>query len=397
MTKRLLVFLCATALVLGLLGTISTANATLRIMPLGDSITNGNSSGADPDDQEHWVSYRKAVWDKLVGAGYEVDFVGSLQAGGAILADPDHEGHPGWTADEIVNGGGFPPAPGKLDEWLIAHQPDIVLLHIGTNGLNSSPNDVEDILDVIDLYSPDVWVILARIINRRCITNTPSCPESATTTLFNNNVVAMAQNRINLLQDKIIIVDMENGAGINYLGEPQGDMWDSLHPFETGYVKMANLWFSALQGILSATNDIDGDGVADSEDNCPNFHSPDQTDSDGDGIGDACDFGYYDLLLSYSSNRSSPVSLNGAIVGGEIFVFTSPDDGVGRVSFYLDDPGMSGSPIKVEGYRPYDFAGTINPYWTGNLSDGLHEITALIELNGGGSEVVSSIFTVINQ
>ena len=26
----------------------------------------------------------------------------------------------------------------------------------------------------------------------------------------------MVQNRINLLDDKIVIVDMENGAGINY-------------------------------------------------------------------------------------------------------------------------------------------------------------------------------------
>lgn len=35
--------------------------------------------------------------------------------------------------------------------------------------------------------------------------------------------------------------------------------------------------------------DIDGDGVADSLDNCPCTANPDQTDSDGDGFGDACD------------------------------------------------------------------------------------------------------------
>jgi hypothetical protein len=29
-----------------------------------------------------------------------------------------------------------------------------------------------------------------------------------------------------------------------------GDMWDDLHPFETGYTKMADLWFTALMDIL---------------------------------------------------------------------------------------------------------------------------------------------------
>lgn len=35
--------------------------------------------------------------------------------------------------------------------------------------------------------------------------------------------------------------------------------------------------------------DTDGDGVADSCDNCPEVHNPGQEDSDGDGVGDACD------------------------------------------------------------------------------------------------------------
>lgn len=35
--------------------------------------------------------------------------------------------------------------------------------------------------------------------------------------------------------------------------------------------------------------DSDGDGIADSSDNCPVVSNPDQADTDGDGIGDACD------------------------------------------------------------------------------------------------------------
>jgi uncharacterized repeat protein (TIGR01451 family) len=36
-------------------------------------------------------------------------------------------------------------------------------------------------------------------------------------------------------------------------------------------------------------SDIDEDGVVDTEDNCPSVYNPDQTDSDNDGLGDACD------------------------------------------------------------------------------------------------------------
>ena len=48
---------------------------------------------------------------------------------------------------------------------------------------------------------------------------------------------------------------------------------------------------SDFDGIGNAcdVSDADGDGIADSNDNCPNAPNPTQTDTDGDGIGDACD------------------------------------------------------------------------------------------------------------
>jgi lysophospholipase L1-like esterase len=251
MTKRLLVLLCTIALILGLLGIISTANADLRIMPLGDSITQGSVSGVSNSDS--WVSYRKALWDKLRAAGYEVNFVGSRNNGSAIPNfDSNHEGHGGWRADEIINGVPSEPQAGKLDEWLRDYQPDIVLLHIGTNDIisdNEDPAEIDDILDEIDLYSPDVWVILARIINRGCDPYLPPCPRSLQTTTFNNDVITLvAEPRIDS-GDKIIVVDMENGANILYPRQPAGDMWDDVHPFWTGYEKMADVWFSALQEL----------------------------------------------------------------------------------------------------------------------------------------------------
>ena len=164
----------------------SAAVAANRIMPLGDSITQGISSGVA--DEAFQVSYRKALYDKLKAAGYVVNdeiFVGTLFSGESVPDfDPDHDGHSGWQADEIVNGKSGFPVDDKLDQWLDAEKPNIVLLHIGTNDIsNNNENwmEVDDILDVIDNYENKpsgnaVWVVLSLIIDRSCSLVTPPCP-----------------------------------------------------------------------------------------------------------------------------------------------------------------------------------------------------------------------------
>jgi lysophospholipase L1-like esterase len=242
-TKLFLGFLMGFLIVMG----TSLADAVTTIMPLGDSITQGVGSTdevAVPRDCN--FGYRLPLYNKLINEGNDVVFVGNqiqpvnscTSYGIQINWNRSHEGHPGWRADQIRD---------EVIGFLQANPADIVLLHIGTNDLNSgqTPSDivteVRQILDRIDQYesanSREVKVIIARIINR--------VPLSSTYSQYNTELAAMAQTRI-ANGDKITIVDMENGAGIDYGVE----MNDAYHPDENGYAKMADVWYNAIVQML---------------------------------------------------------------------------------------------------------------------------------------------------
>ncbi len=210
---------------------------SVRIMPLGDSITLGWSPIIP--SSSYMVGYRQKLNLDLKAAGYNVDFVGSLQAGALAIPafDIDHEGHGGWQANGGTGGGIAPNVQG----FLLANPADVVLLHIGTNDISSGTQDPADIgliLDNIDLYSLNTTVVLARIINR---TDYPA--KELATTQFNDAVENLAKARI-ANGDKIIIVDQEDA--LDYAT----DMADTLHPNPTGYEKMSDVWLNALSSFL---------------------------------------------------------------------------------------------------------------------------------------------------
>ena len=227
-------------LLLSILISTTTIAQVNRIMPLGDSITAGEHNGHPPFGER--TGYRKHLYELLVANAYDVDFVGSLHWGFDIIPpfDCDHEGHPGWKAIQVAD---------NVYQWLVLNPADIILVHIGTNGLSvDNYKHVEHMLDEIDRYEIDndveITVLLARIIHRYQMV------DSATTTAYNDAVEAMALSRVQNQGDKIIMVDMENGAGFDYMTIRADMLGDLVHPTDQGNTKMANLWFEHLKNLL---------------------------------------------------------------------------------------------------------------------------------------------------
>lgn len=226
----------------------------LKIMPLGNSITQGWTDGIIPVSQ--MKGYRYDLKALLQADGFNIDFVGSEVSGNDYFSDCQHAGIGGsrdqYVARLLIDGYDdrndiqilVPPRP-YLDEY----NPDIILLHIGTNDITHeadpiSIQQVSYILDLIDQYEArsgrEVIVFLARIINRKKPWVAGS--GAASTTALNNYIETMALSRI-ASGDKLVIVDQENDAGFLY---DDTDMIDLVHPNNAGYSKMASLWRSSI-------------------------------------------------------------------------------------------------------------------------------------------------------
>ncbi|MEU6701080.1 SGNH/GDSL hydrolase family protein [Pseudonocardia sp. NPDC046786] len=125
----------------------------LRVMPLGASSTVGVGSPAT-------AGYRLPLWERLTADGVAVDFVGSRSSGPDALPDTDHEGRSGWTAARML------PLTGG---WVLAADPDVVLLHAGTNDLLSGTSaqataaTLDRMLDRIFTAAPGTHVIMAGV------------------------------------------------------------------------------------------------------------------------------------------------------------------------------------------------------------------------------------------
>lgn len=196
----------------------------LRIMSLGGSITYGVGS-SDGN------GYRKHLLETLQANNYGVHMVGSRHNG--TMSDNGHEGWRGFRVDQIKT-----KAKGTVEKWL----PNVCIINAGSNDclqdydLENLGNRVGDMLEYLWLASPGSTLILSSLL-----TNLDKA--------INVRIHAVNKQLYDLArlkaaeQRSIVFVDM-CGAG----GPCIADLVvDGTHPNDTGYRKMAGIWFHGIQ------------------------------------------------------------------------------------------------------------------------------------------------------
>lgn len=212
---------------------ISTGFAQqIRIMPLGDSITHGEH-GSNPVG-----GFRDDLADLLLNEGINFDLVGTLNDG-TNSAYPKHEGHPGKTAEYLA---------ANVATWLNSTQPGIVMLHIGTNDINSLYSNT-DIRDDIDRVCENIWSYNANI------------PVLLCSVIPRNDSYNNINTDLGRLIHDLVVKKLAEGKAIRYVG--QNEVWvtdpnwrsnllyDAFHPEDAGYHVMAETYLNVLMNQIT--------------------------------------------------------------------------------------------------------------------------------------------------
>jgi acyl-CoA thioesterase-1 len=202
----------------------------LRVMPLGDSITEAEDGHA---------SYRYWLFNALEREGRRVDFVGSqtgVYRGTPQYSDfdSDHEGHWGWTTLQVRE---------RIDRWAGQSTPDVVLLMLGTNdGARNIPGTVDNLSAIIGslrAHRPGVSVLIAQV---------PPVGDRETGAVLRdigvlNRVQARIARQLDRPDARVVVVDQWTGFDV------RADTYDGVHPSESGERKLAERWLEALNAL----------------------------------------------------------------------------------------------------------------------------------------------------
>jgi hypothetical protein len=228
--------LAALATLVGLLvaapGQAVEAAAPTRIMALGDSIT--GSPGC-------W----RALLDRdLRNAGHtDIDFVGTRTGDGCGFAyDGENEGHGGALVTAVAD-------QNQLVGWLGATNPNVVLMHFGTNDVWSNRSTATilaaygKLVDQMRANNASMKVIVAKIIPMAA-SACGECPQRVVD--LNAAIPGWAAGK-STAQSPITVVDQWAGFATGT------DTYDGVHPNASGDRKIANKWFPAVVSALNGT------------------------------------------------------------------------------------------------------------------------------------------------
>ncbi|UZN03804.1 FG-GAP-like repeat-containing protein [Cellulomonas sp. S1-8] len=215
--------------------------SAVRLMPVGDSITEGHGSSNESgyrgklhDDLGKFTLGELLGWhesDRIYEPGFKRDLVGERRHGRDV-PDADHQGWPGYTIAQIHN---------ETSDAVASMRPNVVTLLAGTNDMvhdvdvANAPGRLSALIDQILVGSPGVAIVVGTL--------TPSADPGIQNriTAYNQAISTMLDNRIEG-GDHLVRVDL--GA------VTLADLADGLHPNDQGYRKMADAFRAGVRTAL---------------------------------------------------------------------------------------------------------------------------------------------------
>ena len=246
--KKLTSALTAASLALGMLcplGTTAGETRQIRVMPLGDSITDGFTVAG---------GYRTPLWYMLRDKGIvdQIDFVGPNGWYVDGVVDYNHAGYSGYSIADCPGRSGIY----NFIDWLMQEYPaDVVMLQIGTNDiissyeLDSAGDRLELLVDSILTYIPEGGMLYVSTIpymdaDVTTYTDAYTAEEmDAAVDAYNDKVKALVTKKQS--EGKSV-----TQADVNSV-LTKADLSDGVHPSEDGYKKMAEYWCGVLSDYMS--------------------------------------------------------------------------------------------------------------------------------------------------
>ncbi|MDE6538902.1 MAG: hypothetical protein K2K66_01815 [Ruminococcus sp.] len=284
MKRKILSLISAVTMAFTLMPTVAvaeeetTTKETIKIMPIGDSITHGYQSSG---------GYRKYFYHFL-SQDFDIDMVGAntdypdtfTWLKEEVKYDTDHCGYSGYAIQYMD---GTETRQGILEtlkdgNYLQTYDPDIIMLQIGTNDILSAYNDeiterLENLINYIDENtSEDTVIFVSNIPHIDAVEVYDWCwaygdeKFSNTPEDFNviiNNYVDKYNNSIPLLVEKlqdegknVEFADVYNSKQSEDLIIIENDKYleDGVHPNEKSYAKMGMNWANIIYRYLFFKN-----------------------------------------------------------------------------------------------------------------------------------------------
>jgi lysophospholipase L1-like esterase len=205
-------------------------------MPLGDSITYGDGSTSHG-------GYREPLFHLVLSHTQSVTFVGLMSDGpdtvDGVPFPKHHEGHSGYTISGVI---------GFAAQAIQGYAPQMVLLMLGTNDIAFSedppnaPTRLGELMDIILDEDPNLLLVVAQIVP------TMDDDKNVAVEALNAAIPDLVQTRLEAGKH-VAMVDMY-GAFVENPNYKTEYMFNTYHPSDAGYVKMAETWYDRIGSLL---------------------------------------------------------------------------------------------------------------------------------------------------